>query len=117
MEQCVPCWCAWKVSYVVDGCNEIAAEYGRYDLPCMQKLWSASVVLGLYGLLECKLCDILIILRAMSDCLIGCYSVLLQHEHSSAHDWHSQTTKVIMKIKSHALIALSRYISCSLVLK
>ena len=40
----------------VHGCNAIATECDRYDVPCMQKLWSAQAVLSLYGMLERKLC-------------------------------------------------------------
>ena len=32
--------CAWRVSYVVGGCNVVATEHGRYGLSSMQKLWS-----------------------------------------------------------------------------
>ena len=42
------CWCAWRVCYVVGGCNVVATEHGRYSLSCMQKLWA---VLGLHGML------------------------------------------------------------------
>ena len=34
------------------GCNVVTKEHGRYDLSCMQKLWRALAVLGLYGMLE-----------------------------------------------------------------
>jgi len=42
---------AWRVSYVVGGCN-VVATLNMADmvcLACMQKLWSAWAVLGLYG--------------------------------------------------------------------
>ena len=32
------CRCAWRVCYVVGGCNVVATEHGRYSLSCMQKL-------------------------------------------------------------------------------
>ena len=35
----------------MDVCNVVATEHGRYGLSCMQKLWSAWAVLGLYGML------------------------------------------------------------------
>ena len=39
------CTVCWSISYVV---KCIAAEYGRYGLSCMQKLWSSWA--DLYGL-------------------------------------------------------------------
>ena len=44
------------MGYVVGGCNVVATEHGRYGLSCMQKLWSARAVLGLYGMLGVELC-------------------------------------------------------------
>ena len=29
---------AWRVCYVVGGCNVVATEHDRYGLSCMQKL-------------------------------------------------------------------------------
>ena len=44
----------------------IGTEHGRYGLSCMQKLCSAQAVLGLYVMLECKLCcEILLLLNCM----------------------------------------------------
>ena len=58
--------CAWRVSWCC------GSEHGRYDLSCMQKLWRALAVLGLYGMLECTLCFEIILLLNMADiyCLL-----------------------------------------------
>ena len=48
------------MSCVLGGCNAITTEHGRYGLSYMQKLWSAQAVLSLYGMLECKLCLLLL---------------------------------------------------------
>ena len=68
------CWCAWRVSCVLGGCNAIATKHGRYGLSCMQKLWSAQAVLSLYGMLECKLCCEILLLLNIGDILYveGC---------------------------------------------
>ena len=62
------------MSCVLGGCNTIATEYGRYDMSCMQKLWSAQAVLSLYGMLECKLCCEILLLLSVADILYaeGC---------------------------------------------
>ena len=36
--RCVVHVCAWRVCYVVGGCNVVANEHGRYSLSCVQKL-------------------------------------------------------------------------------
>ena len=41
---CSACWCAWRVSYDVGNWIVALTEHGRYDLFCMQKLWSAWAV-------------------------------------------------------------------------
>ena len=36
-------------------------------LACIQKLWSAWAMLGLYGMLECKVCCEILLLLNMAD--------------------------------------------------
>ena len=57
------------MSCVLGGCNAIATEYGRYDVSCMQKLWSAQAVLSLYGMLEYMLCSDIVLLLNVADIL------------------------------------------------
>ena len=52
----------------------IGTEHGRYGLSCMQKLCSAQAILGLYVMLECKLCCEILLLLNVADTLYveGC---------------------------------------------